>query len=291
MAGLTDRNEEALYDRISEIIEAARSHVSRTVNTARVHAYWLIGREIVEVEQQGKERAEYGDKLIESLAKRLRKQFGKGFSARTLRRGASVLPDLPGGLGPSDGASQRAETVSSADRIWRRGNSVSTADQISTVSERALPGRTGLDPLPHPHARGRSRGSGILRDRSRSGELVHPGARAADRLVALRALGQEPRRRASTIEAVGRSAWASACAVQRENLHRWWQRESVPRNALGRGTPHVGDDQHDRGKETLLPSLPTRTSRDKADRSTVERGRKRPFSGRPGRLAECASWG
>ena len=81
-----DLTEGALYDRVARIIEAARSHVSRTVNTAMVHAYWHIGREIVEVEQAGEERAEYGSQLIERLADRLSAQFGKGFSPRTLRR-------------------------------------------------------------------------------------------------------------------------------------------------------------------------------------------------------------
>ena len=51
MADLTDRSEEALYQRISQIIEAARNHVSRTVNIAMVQAYWLVGQEIVEGEQ------------------------------------------------------------------------------------------------------------------------------------------------------------------------------------------------------------------------------------------------
>ena len=46
-----------LYERVAAILEDARSRVARTVNTAMVHAYWLIGREIVEVEQQGRERA------------------------------------------------------------------------------------------------------------------------------------------------------------------------------------------------------------------------------------------
>jgi len=45
--------EERLYERIAAILEEARSRVARTVNTAMVHAYWFIGREIVEVEQQG----------------------------------------------------------------------------------------------------------------------------------------------------------------------------------------------------------------------------------------------
>ena len=86
MTDLTARDEEALYERVAQIIEAARVHVSRTVDTAMVHAYWLIGREVVEVEQAGKERAEYGRQLIERLAKRLSTKFGKGFSPRTLRR-------------------------------------------------------------------------------------------------------------------------------------------------------------------------------------------------------------
>jgi len=86
MSDLTARDEEALYERVAQIIEAARVHVSRTVDTAMVHAYWLIGRDVVEVEQAGKERAEYGRQLIERLAKRLSTRFGKGFSPRTLRR-------------------------------------------------------------------------------------------------------------------------------------------------------------------------------------------------------------
>lgn len=45
------------YERVAEIIDAARAQVARTVNTAMVHAYWLVGREIVEVEQRGRARA------------------------------------------------------------------------------------------------------------------------------------------------------------------------------------------------------------------------------------------
>ncbi|HOX46993.1 MAG TPA: PDDEXK nuclease domain-containing protein [Myxococcota bacterium] len=86
MKELKDRPEEALFKRVAGIIEAARGHVARTVNSAMVHAYWLIGREIVEVEQQGKVRAGYGDELIDRLAERLADQYGKGFGPRTLRR-------------------------------------------------------------------------------------------------------------------------------------------------------------------------------------------------------------
>jgi hypothetical protein len=64
----------------------ARAHVARTVNTAMVHAYWLIGQEIVEVEQEGRKRAEYGERLVERLAEHLSQRFGKGFNTTGLKR-------------------------------------------------------------------------------------------------------------------------------------------------------------------------------------------------------------
>ena len=55
MTASADINESMLFERIAAIIEAARSQVSRSVNTSMVHAYWFTGREIVEVEQQAVE--------------------------------------------------------------------------------------------------------------------------------------------------------------------------------------------------------------------------------------------
>lgn len=78
-------HEEALLARVLDIIETARSHVTRSVNTAMVQAYWLIGREIVEVEQRGEKRADYGARVVEGLAKHLAKRVGKGFSVPNLR--------------------------------------------------------------------------------------------------------------------------------------------------------------------------------------------------------------
>jgi predicted nuclease of restriction endonuclease-like (RecB) superfamily len=83
---LTDRREDVLFERVAQIIEAARSHVSRTVNTAMVHAYWLIGREIVEVEQEGKERAEYGEEVVKRLADRLSDRYGRGYTTSNIKR-------------------------------------------------------------------------------------------------------------------------------------------------------------------------------------------------------------
>ncbi len=74
-----------LFDRVASIIEHARGNVVRAVNTNMVLAYWLIGREIVQVLQGGEERAEYGKKLIEDLSTRLTERYGQGFSEQSLQ--------------------------------------------------------------------------------------------------------------------------------------------------------------------------------------------------------------
>ncbi len=77
-------NIDTLYDTINQIIEEARKTVYRTANFTMVQAYWNIGRAIVEEEQNGKERAEYGQELIKKLSKKLTKEHGKSFSERNL---------------------------------------------------------------------------------------------------------------------------------------------------------------------------------------------------------------
>lgn len=73
-----------LYDTINKIIEDARNTVYQTANFTMVQAYWNIGRTIVEEEQNGKERAGYGQELIKQLAKKLTKKHGRSFSERNL---------------------------------------------------------------------------------------------------------------------------------------------------------------------------------------------------------------
>ena len=73
-----------LAGRISGIIETARSRVQSVVDHEMVRAYWEIGREIVEDEQQGEHRAEYGKALVENLARELTDRHGKGFDRTNL---------------------------------------------------------------------------------------------------------------------------------------------------------------------------------------------------------------
>ena len=74
-----------LYNRIRRIIETARGNIMRSVNFEMVQAYWQIGREIVEEEQKGKTRAEYGSKVLKQLSVRLTDDFGAGFDESNLR--------------------------------------------------------------------------------------------------------------------------------------------------------------------------------------------------------------
>ena len=74
-----------LYQNIAEILQSARKKSYRAINYAMIEAYWSIGQQIVEEEQQGKHRAEYGAKLLPYLAKKLQTGFGKGFDQSNLR--------------------------------------------------------------------------------------------------------------------------------------------------------------------------------------------------------------
>ncbi|MFP3912395.1 MAG: DUF1016 N-terminal domain-containing protein, partial [Desulfobacteraceae bacterium] len=76
---------DSLYGEIRDVLEKARSSAYRAVNFAMVQAYWQIGYLIVEHEQEGKERAEYGKRLLKELSRRLMKEFGKGYSVQALR--------------------------------------------------------------------------------------------------------------------------------------------------------------------------------------------------------------
>ena len=73
-----------ILNQIQSIIANAQARAIRSVDTERVLMYWQIGKVIFEEEQQGKERAEYGEFLIKSLANALEPQYGTGFSYRQL---------------------------------------------------------------------------------------------------------------------------------------------------------------------------------------------------------------
>ncbi len=75
-----------LSEKISSLLIEARKRVLQTVNHTMVLTYFEIGRMIIEEEQNGKERADYGKQIIKSLSERLTNDFGKGFSQRNLEQ-------------------------------------------------------------------------------------------------------------------------------------------------------------------------------------------------------------
>lgn len=91
---------EILLSDIQSILHQARQKAFAAVNTAMVQAYWQIGKRIMQEEQQGKERADYGSFLIKQLSGQLSGEFGNGFSIANLknfRQFYLTFPDLEKG--------------------------------------------------------------------------------------------------------------------------------------------------------------------------------------------------
>ena len=127
---------------IAGVLEAARRASARTVNAIMTATYWEIGRRIVEYEQQGKARAEYGEALLKRLATDLTVRCGRGFSETRLKKyrqfylalpepetGQSVSGGLPGAV------SEIGPTVS--DQLSRAGGKGPTVSGISRLTRLA----------------------------------------------------------------------------------------------------------------------------------------------------------
>ena len=84
-----------LYSEVKNIIMSARQNAVRSVDFCRVQMYWEIGRRILDEEQKGKERADYGSYLLKNLALKLEPDFGSGFSVRQLERSRQFYKMYP----------------------------------------------------------------------------------------------------------------------------------------------------------------------------------------------------
>ena len=136
-----------LFDRIVTILEQARGNVVRAVNTNMVAAYWMIGREIVEEVQRGKGRAKYGEKVMDSLSKRLTERYGKGFSPTTLqyfRKFYLAYPERCAGIPRPMGAESSADLL--GQNISRPSGAKFLPDEIPSPTRRKLT----VIPIPYP---------------------------------------------------------------------------------------------------------------------------------------------
>ena len=75
-----------IYQKIHDLLHKARQNIISNVNYTMTKTYFLIGKRIVEEEQDGNKRAEYGKKLMKTLSEKLTKEFGRGFSQRNLEQ-------------------------------------------------------------------------------------------------------------------------------------------------------------------------------------------------------------
>ena len=75
-----------IYQEIHDLLHKARQNIISNVNSTMTKTYFLIGKRIVEEEQDGNKRAEYGKKLMKTLSEKLTKEFGRGFSQRNLEQ-------------------------------------------------------------------------------------------------------------------------------------------------------------------------------------------------------------
>jgi hypothetical protein len=82
---MTNKGEQGFIATLKDIVSSARSQVYSAVNFAQVKANWLIGKQIVEQEQRGKERAEYGKYVIRLASVALTEEYGRGFSSANLK--------------------------------------------------------------------------------------------------------------------------------------------------------------------------------------------------------------
>ncbi len=80
-----NKNYRTLIDNIGKVLEEGRKQAFYAVNTILVKTYWEIGGQIIDHEQKGEERAEYGQKLLKKLSTDLKQRFGRGFSRSNLQ--------------------------------------------------------------------------------------------------------------------------------------------------------------------------------------------------------------
>ncbi len=104
-----------LYREIRLVLESARAGAHRAVNAAMVHAYWQVGRLIVEHEQKGRSRADYGEAVIATLAERLTRDLGSGFERRNLwyMRSFFVAFPIRHALGDESAAAKKVNALRS----------------------------------------------------------------------------------------------------------------------------------------------------------------------------------
>lgn len=120
-------NVDALFERISALIEESRKRVATAVNIAEVYTKYEIGRHIVEDEQEGKARAAYGKQVLPILSQKLTDKFGSGWSLETLKSARKFYSVYaPQAI--------RSTALTKSDKETGKTNLVNSVDQIQIAT-------------------------------------------------------------------------------------------------------------------------------------------------------------
>ena len=126
---------QALVGGIADVIDDARRAAVRSVNTAMTAAYWLVGRHIVEFEQGGKDRGDYGRAVVERLGTDLSVRYGRGFSARSLwqmRAFYVAWPVLQRNLADATTGTEKLQTPSA--EFEPEGKTADTSAELASLT-------------------------------------------------------------------------------------------------------------------------------------------------------------
>jgi predicted nuclease of restriction endonuclease-like (RecB) superfamily len=138
---------DAMLGCVVRLIDEARRTSARTINAVITATYWLIGRHIVELEQSGKAKAEYGDELIDQLASDLTARFGRGFTRSNVFNMRAFYVANPGIVQTLSGQLQLPEKIQTAS-----GKSALALRKSRTLSAQflgeSLAGLANAFPLP-----------------------------------------------------------------------------------------------------------------------------------------------
>lgn len=107
--------QQQLFESVRQVLNSAWKNVYRATNSNMVVAYWQIGRLIVEDEQNGESRADYGKMILQELSGKLTEEFGRGFSVTNLknfRKFYLTFPEIQGLHGETDDQMQKSQTLS-----------------------------------------------------------------------------------------------------------------------------------------------------------------------------------
>lgn len=131
-----------VHSAIIALLEAARRTAARSVNAVMTATYWEIGRRIVESEQAGESRANYGEQLLKRLAEDLTARFGRGFGLANLRQMRNFYLAWP--------PQQIHQTLSGELALGINNNEIDTG--LITLKSSVSPATTALPPATLSHA-------------------------------------------------------------------------------------------------------------------------------------------